>query len=903
MPINEKNCKTFPDRVVYNSQLKSTPAHNWKATWHHYSNVSYADIVKGTIHQTYGKDSVNCPLKVKRHLKTNKVQNINSKVSNMGTHVVNTSFNINKRVSCAKESGVLCKNVGKPRENANKLSTNCLAKGKKLNIGCYNVSNVNYGSNNKLEPKVVSLCRNDSQLQAKCDFQDVNTFACLQQVSDENTWPILSDSSTVSKNNAQNDCETCTHDVVSQSSNTRVPNLNCSVTNVKVNSNCKRLTDNPCRNKSVHSVESAVSTVTVGSPSINEAVQTVKDVNLQTSKMSANINQDVKNSVDSNSDKNDLDLRFRPRHREAVAKAQNCKLFKEWDSQTIDKYGFIPLSEMILPKTNRKNLSLATIFDIHRSIVDTNNHNFMEAQIEIESQLNPDAWDKYLENYWDKQLPLLIRYGFPLDFNPASPLQHQEINHASANLFTKDVAHYLQEETSFKAILGPFDAPPIENLHISPFMTRPKPSSDHRRVIIDLSFPKGQSVNQGVSSEQYLNTAFILSLPTIDNITQKICKYGKGSLIYKIDISRAFRHVKIDPDSYFLLGLKLDKYYLDTCIPFGYRHGSAICQRITDSIRHIMAEAGYSLTNYIDDLVGNATVSQTEPAFQKLKKLLQELGLTISQNKLVAPTTKCVCLGIEVDTVNSTLSIPQQKLAEILAVCQQWLNKTQCTRKELQSLLGSLLYIAKCVRYSRNFLNRMLNLLRQTNNGTTINLTPDFIQDLAWFLNFAPKFNGTSYFNHAHVHAKIELDASLEGLGAYFNDQIYAIPLVRGYNHFHIVQLEMLNVLVAVRVWANQWKGKTIVIACDNQAVVSVINTGKTKDVVLAAIARNIAMEVALADINLRLIHILGKNNIVADSLSRYYTSDLHKSNIKNLLPQATWIVPADNTLFIDYDI
>ena len=82
-------------------------------------------------------------------------------------------------------------------------------------------------------------------------------------------------------------------------------------------------------------------------------------------------------------------------------------------------------------------------------------------------------------------------------------------------------------------------------------MTRPKPSSDHRRVIIDLSYPKGQSVNQGVASEQYLNTAFILSLPTIDNITQKIRKYGKGSLIYKIDISRAFRHVKIDPDSYF----------------------------------------------------------------------------------------------------------------------------------------------------------------------------------------------------------------------------------------------------------------------------------------------------------------------------------------------------------------
>ena len=196
---------------------------------------------------------------------------------------------------------------------------------------------------------------------------------------------------------------------------------------------------------------------------------------------------------------------------------------------------------------------MATIFDIHKSIADTNTHNFLKAQIQIKSHLNPDTWDSHLQDYWNKQLPLLIRYGFPLDFNPASPLHHEEVNHASAILFTKDVLHYLQEEASVKAILGPFDAPPIPNLH----MTRPKPSSEYRRVIIDLSFPKGQSVNHGVSSKQYLDTSFILSLPTIDNITQKIRKFGKGSLIYKIDISRAFRLVKIGPASYYLLGLNL----------------------------------------------------------------------------------------------------------------------------------------------------------------------------------------------------------------------------------------------------------------------------------------------------------------------------------------------------------
>ena len=104
-----------------------------------------------------------------------------------------------------------------------------------------------------------------------------------------------------------------------------------------------------------------------------------------------------------------------------------------------------------------------------------------------------------------------------------------------------------------------------------------------------------------------------------------------------------------------------------------------------------MAESGYSLTNYIDDLVGNATVSQAEPAFQKLKNLLQELGLTISETKLVAPTTKCVCLGIEVDTVNSHPVHSTAKTSRNTHCMSTMGNKNKCTRKELQSLLGSLL--------------------------------------------------------------------------------------------------------------------------------------------------------------------------------------------------------------------
>ena len=88
-------------------------------------------------------------------------------------------------------------------------------------------------------------------------------------------------------------------------------------------------------------------------------------------------------------------------------------------------------------------------------------------------------------------------------------------------------------------------------------MTREKPGATNRRVIIDLSYAPNHSVNAGVSKDQYQGTDFVLTLPSIDTITNQIRKLGKGSLIYKVDISRAFRHVKIDPSDYYLLGLKL----------------------------------------------------------------------------------------------------------------------------------------------------------------------------------------------------------------------------------------------------------------------------------------------------------------------------------------------------------
>ena len=240
------------------------------------------------------------------------------------------------------------------------------------------------------------------------------------------------------------------------------------------------------------------------------------------------------------------------------------------------------------------------------------------------------------------------------------------------------------------------------------------------------------------------------------------------------------------------------------------------------------------------------------------------------------------------------MSITQEKLKDIPQVCKSWATKAACTKRELQSLPGKLLYITKCVKSSSFFLNRMLDL---SSKQDKIVISTDFRRDLNWFTNFVPKFNGTAFFVHNKIHHEIELDACLQGLGARWGNRVYALRLPDSLANMTIVHYEMFNILVAIGTWGTGWSGKTVLIHCDNEAVVTVLTTGRTKDLTLAAIARNIWLGTSEYDISLKTVHIRGKDNIIADSLSRWFTSDIHKYKVLSLLPNITWDnVPQDAT-------
>ena len=104
--------------------------------------------------------------------------------------------------------------------------------------------------------------------------------------------------------------------------------------------------------------------------------------------------------------------------------------------------------------------------------------------------------------------------------------------------------------------------------------------------------------------------------------------------------------------------------YVDTCLPFGVCHGTQIFHRLSDAVCYSMRRHGYDIINYVD-FIGIGIPSVEHASFEVLCVLLRQLGLDVSQKKLVAPSTKAICLGIEINTIHRTISIPEEKLASI----------------------------------------------------------------------------------------------------------------------------------------------------------------------------------------------------------------------------------------------
>ena len=156
-------------------------------------------------------------------------------------------------------------------------------------------------------------------------------------------------------------------------------------------------------------------------------------------------------------------------------------------------------------------------------------------------------------------------------------------NLLSARAHHKDVSTALAKEVSRGHTEGPFDVSPFPILHVSLLGAVEKKDGSYR-IILDLSSPQGESVNDGIDRLEYS-----VRYQSFDDTVDLVRLLGVGSAMVKVDIKHAFRLCLVCPQDFLLLGMHWDnQFYFDTRLPFGGRSSPFIFNSFADALAWIL---------------------------------------------------------------------------------------------------------------------------------------------------------------------------------------------------------------------------------------------------------------------------------------------------------------------------
>ena len=295
------------------------------------------------------------------------------------------------------------------------------------------------------------------------------------------------------------------------------------------------------------------------------------------------------------------------------------------------------------------------------------------------------------------------------------------------------------------------------------------------RLIHDASRPPGLALNDYAEIERSQK---------FQSINDAVDCLSHGAFLCKIDLKSAYRSVPVHPSDFVVTGLKwrfngdmADTWLIDKRLPFGARFSPGIFHRLTQSVRRMMSRRGFhNVIVFLDDfLIVEPTLERCVLAQRVLITLLRSLGFDIAWDKVEGPAQKLIFLGIEIDTIQDLLVLPEKKLQDFEQLVESMLSLKRVSYKRLQALAGKLNWASAVVRGGRTYLRRILDLMKpikQTRHK--IKVTQGMKEDLLWWSKFLWLFNGKSTIQyHCEQHVVYADGCDVDGACFYNGDWKY----------------------------------------------------------------------------------------------------------------------------------
>lgn len=496
--------------------------------------------------------------------------------------------------------------------------------------------------------------------------------------------------------------------------------------------------------------------------------------------------------------------------------------------------------------------------------------------------VNADKLDSLLEGYDTKARLFLVdgfRNGFRIPYS-GERLFRMAHNHKSCRENYVAFKNQLNTEISEGRVFGPFLLPPFDNLICSPLALIPKKEQNSFRLIHDLSFTEGNSINDGISREHTTVT-----YDTIDTVIALVKQVGRHALMAKTDILSAFRQVPIHPVDFELLGFTLIndngqiEYYFDTRLAQGLNISCQLFEKISTALQWIMENKyGAKMSHLIDDFffISPANSTNCYDSLALFIDMCASLNIPIKYEKTVLPTTCLTIYGIEIDSSLMFSRLPDDKVVKIRGLLTDFKCKKKVSLRDLQSLIGLLNFATQVVVPGRTFLRRLIDLTIGVKKPFyMIRLNNDARADLAAWYEFMNDFNGKSLFLSDDWVSSDTISlysdaASTKGFAAVFGSKWFAQSWPSDMDTLHINVMELFPIVLAVEIWGVKMANHKLLILTDNTCTKDVVNKMSSKCSLTMRLLRRLVLAGLKYNIVLRAKHISGKSNLVADKLSRF---------------------------------
>lgn len=462
----------------------------------------------------------------------------------------------------------------------------------------------------------------------------------------------------------------------------------------------------------------------------------------------------------------------------------------------------------------------------------------------------------------DKWVLSVLRRGLGLHFQEVPPLSSVPLDLSQTRDSVKN--RLLQEEVGTLLQKGVLEEviPPISPGFYSRLFLVPK-KNGKMRPVLDLS-----ALNRFLVVPHF-------KMETNRSIRASILP---GMWTTSLDLTDAYFHIGIAHR--FRRYLRLvwaGKVYAFKAMPFGLSTAPLVFTRVFQTVVAFLHTQSIFIHSYLDDsLVKNQSFSLLEEHTQFVIHLLLKLGFLISWEKSdILPSQDFIFLGERYLTVLGLVVPPEEKILKLHQLVIEISQASSIPARRFLQLVGFLISLMDIVPLGRLHIRPIQWYLMEFWHPASqewealIPVQPQLLPHLNWWLQRENLLKGLPLDPPA---PKLTLftDASLSGWGAYLEGRSVSglwSPLEL---EDHINVLEMRAVLLALRHFIEVVQGQPLLIATDNSTVVAYLqNQGGTHSYPLFLLCREILLFCNRIDTSLTVRHVPGRQNLVADLLSR----------------------------------